>query len=32
MVWKRKYFLTLADGREKILNYVYFEIRGPEAD
>jgi penicillin-binding protein 1C len=27
-----KYFLALADGEEKILDYVYFEVRGPEAD
>jgi penicillin-binding protein 1C len=27
-----KYFLALADGDEKILDYVYFEVRGPEAD
>ena len=27
-----KYFLALADGDEKILDYIYFEIRGPEAD
>jgi hypothetical protein len=27
-----KYFLAIADGEEKILDYIYFEIRGPEAD
>ena len=27
-----KFFLALADGDEKILDYVYFEVRGPEAD
>jgi penicillin-binding protein 1C len=27
-----KYFLAIADGEEKILDYVYFEVRGPEAD
>jgi penicillin-binding protein 1C len=27
-----KYFLALADGEEKILDYVYFEVRGQEAD
>jgi penicillin-binding protein 1C len=27
-----KYFLALADGDEKILDYVYFEVRGPEAN
>jgi len=27
-----KYFLALADGEGKILNYVYFDVRGPEAD
>ena len=27
-----KYILALADGEEKILDYVYFEVRGPEAD
>jgi penicillin-binding protein 1C len=27
-----KYFLAIADGDEKILDYVYFEVRGPEAD
>jgi len=27
-----KYFLALADGDEKILDYVYFDVRGPEAD
>jgi penicillin-binding protein 1C len=27
-----KYSLALADGNEKILDYVYFEVRGPEAD
>jgi penicillin-binding protein 1C len=27
-----KYFLALADGDEKILDYVYFEVRGSEAD
>jgi len=26
-----KYLLAIADGREKILDYVYFEVRGPEA-
>ncbi len=25
-----KYFLALADGEEKILDYIYFEVRGPE--
>jgi len=29
---RRKYSLALADGDEKILDYVYFEVRGPEAD
>jgi len=32
MGWERKYFLALADGEEKILDYIYFEVRGPEAD
>jgi len=27
-----KYSLAIADGDEKILNYVYFDVRGPEAD
>jgi hypothetical protein len=27
-----KYSLALADGDGKILDYVYFEVRGPEAD
>jgi hypothetical protein len=27
-----KYFLPLADGKEKILDFVYFEVRGSEAD
>jgi len=27
-----KYSLALADGDEKILDYVYFEVGGPEAD
>ena len=27
-----KYFLALADGEGKILDYVYFEVRGSEAD
>jgi len=27
-----KYSLALADGKEKILDFVYFEVRGPEAD
>jgi penicillin-binding protein 1C len=27
-----KFFLALADGDEKILDYVYFEVRSPEAD
>ena len=27
-----KFFLAIADGEEKILDYVYFEVRGPEAD
>jgi hypothetical protein len=27
-----KYFLALADGKGKILDLVYFEVRGPEAD
>ena len=27
-----KYSLAIADGDEKILDYVYFEVRGPEAD
>jgi len=27
-----KYFLALADGDEKILDFVYFEVRGPETD
>jgi penicillin-binding protein 1C len=27
-----KYFLTLADGDEKILDYIYFEVRGPNED
>jgi hypothetical protein len=27
-----KYFLALADGEEKILDYIYFEVRGPEAN
>jgi len=27
-----KYFLAIADGEGKILNYVYFDVRGPEAD
>jgi len=26
-----KYSLAIADGGEKILDYVYFEVRGPEA-
>ena len=27
-----KYSLAIADGDEKILDYVYFDVRGPEAD
>ena len=27
-----KYSLAIADQDEKILDYVYFEVRGPEAD
>lgn len=27
-----KYSLAIADGDEKILDYVYFEVSGPEAD
>ncbi len=27
-----KYSLALAEGEEKILDYVYFEVRGPEVD
>jgi penicillin-binding protein 1C len=27
-----KYFLALADREEKILDYIYFEVRGPEAN
>ena len=27
-----KYFLALADGDEKILDYIYFEVRGPNED
>jgi hypothetical protein len=27
-----KYSLAIADGDEKILNYIYFEVSGPEAD
>ena len=27
-----KYFLALADREEKILDYIYFEVRGPEGD
>jgi penicillin-binding protein 1C len=27
-----KYFLAIADGEGKILNYVYFDVRGPETD
>jgi len=27
-----KYFLAIADGEEKILDYIYFEVRGPEAN
>ena len=27
-----KFFLAIADGEKKILDYVYFEVRGPEAD
>ncbi len=27
-----KYFLALADREEKILDYIYFEVRGPEED
>jgi hypothetical protein len=27
-----KYSLAIAEGDEKILDYVYFEVRGPEAD
>ena len=27
-----KYSLAIADGDEKILDYVYFEVKGPEAD
>jgi penicillin-binding protein 1C len=27
-----KYFLAIADGEEKILDYINFEVRGPEAD
>jgi hypothetical protein len=30
MIRKEKYFLALADGNEKILDFVYFEVRGPE--
>lgn len=29
---KNKIFFAIADGDEKILDYVYFEVRGPEAD
>jgi penicillin-binding protein 1C len=25
-----KYFLAIADGEEKILDYIYFEVRGPD--
>jgi hypothetical protein len=32
MVRKRKYSLALADRSEKILDFVYFEVRSPEAD
>jgi hypothetical protein len=28
----RKYSLAIADGREKILDYVYFEVRGVEEE
>jgi hypothetical protein len=27
-----KYSLALADKEEKILDYIYFEVRGPDAD
>jgi hypothetical protein len=27
-----KYSLAIADGREKILDYVYFEVRGVEVE
>ena len=27
-----KYSLSIADGDEKILDYAYFEVRGPEVD
>ena len=27
-----KYFLAIAKGKEKVLDYVYFEVRGPETD
>ncbi len=27
-----KYFLAIAEGKEKILDYVYFEVKGPEPD
>jgi hypothetical protein len=27
-----KYYLALADGNEKILDFVYFEVRGPSRD
>ena len=27
-----KYFLAIADGEEKILDYIYFEVRGPEEE
>jgi hypothetical protein len=30
MVREEKYFLALADGNEKILDFVYFERRGSE--
>ena len=32
MVRKEKYSLALADGDKKILDYVYFEVRGLETD
>ena len=30
MVQKEKYFFALADGNEKILDFVYFELIGSE--
>jgi hypothetical protein len=30
MIREEKYYFALADGNEKILDFVYFEVRGSE--